>query len=93
MLMLAEAVHVIEDLPARVVSVRLMKRKEDVPEFVYTIMAKTTDGWVQTFQLRGRQIFKSIYHMDGKHKSEEVLFFTFENHDHSILEQMNAKKE
>ena len=68
--MLSKAIKYLEDMPAIVVRIRLMKRG-DVR--VYTIEAKTNSGIVEIFQLRGR----TLYHHDfdiGKRVEEKVLF-------------------
>lgn len=69
-LMLSKAIAFLEELPAVILRVRLMKREDGR---VYTIEAKTTQGKVELFQLRGRTLYHHVVHL-GKPVEEKVLF-------------------
>ncbi|MFN6689039.1 hypothetical protein ACK4CH_04000 [Enterococcus gallinarum] len=68
--MLSKAIAFLEKLPAVVLHARLMKREEGR---VYTIEAKTAQGKVELFQLRGRTLYHHVVHL-GKPIEEKVLF-------------------
>lgn len=77
--MLSEAIAILEKLPARIIQARLMKRR-DTSQYVYTILAKTADGRVPTFQLIGNQLikyeFKDPVNMSGQYEKVIHTFST-----------------